>query len=114
HAALTLVATVVERDEPGLAPSALGVIEGKRVLVVDDHAFGREVLATLFRTWRMQPIEAAAPRTALELADGGTRVDLVIVDYFMPETDGVELARAIAGRPGTREAPVVLMSTAAG
>ena len=70
-----------------------------RALVVDDRASDREILHRYLSSWGMHNDGAANAREALELmhraADSGAPYDIAVIDYSMPDVDGIELARAI-------------------
>jgi CheY-like chemotaxis protein len=78
-----------------------------RILVVDDEAPVREVLAEYFTTEGYSVESAGSGAEALTAIRGG-RADLVLLDVRMPGMDGVETARRLhAADPG---AVVVLVS----
>jgi signal transduction histidine kinase/CheY-like chemotaxis protein/HPt (histidine-containing phosphotransfer) domain-containing protein len=90
---------------------------GTRVLVVDDNASARDVLAGMCTALGLQPDSAVDGLDALrrvEHADASdTPYDLVLLDWKMPGIDGVECARRLSGRaPGRHPTPTVLMLTA--
>jgi CheY-like chemotaxis protein len=64
---------------------------GKRILLVDDDAAARESIKLLLQIDRHDVIEAKSGHEALELFHQAT-VDLVIIDYFMPQMEGSKLA----------------------
>ena len=68
---------------------------GKRVLVVDDNATNRRILALQSARWGMVHHETGEPPEALRWMQDGQRFDLAIVDMHMPEMDGVALGRAL-------------------
>ncbi len=74
-------------EQPALA--------GKRVLVVDDNATNRRILALQIAKWGMVARDAEAPEHALQWVKDGERFDLAILDMHMPGMDGVELARGL-------------------
>ncbi|MBS0344661.1 MAG: response regulator, partial [Proteobacteria bacterium] len=92
----------------------LGVQEqlrGRRLLVVDDNATNRRVLALQAAKWGMESLPVEAPAKALQLLEeqGDEAFDLAIIDMHMPEMDGVELARRVRQlRPAL---PLVLFSS---
>ena len=79
------------RDFVGVQPE----LQGKRVLVVDDNATNRRVLALQTGKWGMASRDTESPAEALRWLEAGERFDLAILDMHMPEMDGVELARRI-------------------
>ncbi|MEO8922756.1 MAG: GAF domain-containing protein [Caldimonas sp.] len=70
-------------------------LAGKRVLVVDDNATNRKVLALQTAKWGMLPRETESPAEALRWLHGGDTFDLAILDMHMPEMDGLSLAREL-------------------
>jgi len=81
--------------------------EGLRILVVDDNAAMRRSLAELLTRGGYEVIQAADGSEACRVWRDG-RVDLVILDLFMPEKDGIETMRELrALAPGI---PIIAMS----
>jgi CheY-like chemotaxis protein len=80
-----------------------------RVLAVDDSKLARMVIANAFR--RLRPewtlLEATSAEEALTALAGGN-VDLALVDFNMPGTDGLELVANI--RKTYPEMPIALVS----
>ena len=64
---------------------------GKRILLVDDDASARESIKLLLQIDRHDVIEAKSGPEALKLFPR-SQVDLVIIDYFMPQMEGSKLA----------------------
>jgi CheY-like chemotaxis protein len=80
-----------------------------KVLVVDDSKLARMVMASALR--RVRPewtlVEAVSADEAL-VAVSATKIDIALVDFNMPDTDGLELvARIHKAHPGM---PVALVS----
>jgi GAF domain-containing protein/CheY-like chemotaxis protein len=65
---------------------------GKRLLVVDDNATNRRILALQAAKWGLVAQTAEGGAQALALVEQGQRFDLAIVDMHMPEMDGEALA----------------------
>jgi signal transduction histidine kinase/CheY-like chemotaxis protein len=76
-------------------------LRDKRVLIVDDNATSRRILTLQTQAWGMQPMETAFPIEALERVQRGLEAnaadvfDLALLDYQMPEMDGLMLAAEI-------------------
>lgn len=83
---------------------------GARVLVVDDSPTIRKVVASILRTRSFEPVLAEDGRAALDLLDGGTEVDLVLLDFVMPRMNGYQFCRELRTREALKKLPVVLMS----
>ncbi len=68
-------------------------LKGRRLLVVDDNATNRRILALQVAKWGMVPKDTESPEQALQWLAGGERFDLAILDMHMPGMDGLALAR---------------------
>jgi PAS domain S-box-containing protein len=71
------------------------VLDGKRVLFVDDNATNRLLFARETRLWGMEAVVVASGRDALQLLHRGEDFDLIVLDMHMPEMDGLMLADEI-------------------
>jgi CheY-like chemotaxis protein len=87
-----------------------------RVLIVDDNATAREVLAAMVASFGWQAETAASGPEAigrLEAAAAGQPFDILCVDWIMPGMDGWETIQHIRSR-GAGRLPAILMITAHG
>jgi two-component system sensor histidine kinase/response regulator len=86
-----------------------------RVLVVDDHLVNRRILTEQLARWGMEAEACTSGLRALEaLARAraqGRPFQVAILDYHMPQMDGLELARAIKGDPMFRDVVLVMLSS---
>ncbi|KQW43903.1 hypothetical protein ASC77_21120 [Nocardioides sp. Root1257] len=93
-----------------------GAVAGLRVLVVDDNATNRFILAEQLRAWDVDVTVAASGHEALGELDGSLRrsdgYDVVLLDYMMPEFDGEQLARAIRSDERLQPLRLALLSSA--
>jgi len=93
------------------------VIQGTRVLVVDDNATNRRILEEVLNNWGLAPTVAAGGREALGLLraarQAGTPFRLVLSDANMPEMDGFRLAEQITADTGQDET-IIMMLTSGG
>jgi two-component system, sensor histidine kinase and response regulator len=75
------------------------VMQGSRVLVVDDNATNRLILAEILGNWGMDPSVAEGVMEALALLHAGIQehhpFSLVITDANMPEIDGFALVEQV-------------------
>ena len=94
------------RSEPAL-------VQGMRVLVVDDHAINRKILEEILKSWEMR-VELAedgfAALAALEEAEDS--FGLLLMDLMMPAMDGLETVARIRKSAAHAELPVLLLSSA--
>ena len=84
---------------------------GRPVLVVDDNATNLRILAAQLERWAMQPRTTRSPAEALEWIHDGTSFDLAILDFHMPEMDGLTLAHAIRDEHPATPVPIVIVSS---
>lgn len=78
-----------------------------RVLIVEDELPILDALADLFQQQEFDVTKASEGRAALALLEAG-RFDLVLLDWMIPELDGIEVLRHIRAR-GDRT-PVLLLT----
>ncbi len=67
------------------------------VLCVDDHAPGLTIRKALLESFGYTVYTASSGAEALRAAEG-SRPDAVVLDYRMPEMDGLDLARELSSR----------------
>lgn len=79
----------------------------QRVLVVDDDPAVRETLRELLERAGLQVRTAADGREALQRVSEEAP-NLILMDYQMPEMDGVACCEALKASPETRRIPVLL------
>jgi DNA-binding response OmpR family regulator len=85
-------------------------LAGLRVWIVDDNATTRRILQRQMQHWGMQARDTASPAEALSWAHRGEPCDLAILDYQMPEMNGIELARALWEERGESLKRILLTS----
>jgi PAS domain S-box-containing protein len=86
---------------------AVGVLTSHTVLIVDDNATNRRILEIQLKIWGMKPTSLANGPDALKLLDEQT-FDAGLIDYQMPDMDGVTLAKEIRIRT---QIPLILLSS---
>ena len=84
-----------------------GVLGSHSVLIVDDNAANRRILEIQLKIWGMESVSASRGAEALSKM-AAQHFDVVLIDFQMPEMDGVTLAREIRQRSQT---PLVLLSS---
>ncbi|HEX5398573.1 MAG TPA: response regulator [Verrucomicrobiae bacterium] len=80
-----------------------------RLLIVDDNAAIRCVLAEQAIQWGMNPRAAGSAAQALEWLRAGEPFDLAVVDSKMPDMDGITLAAEMHKLPGAAMLPVIFL-----
>jgi PAS domain S-box-containing protein len=83
---------------------------GRRALVVDDIAVGRDSLKHKLDAFGFNCSTAGSVAAALEWLERGEPVDIVLADELMPERGGLELLAALRADPRYAALPFVLLS----
>ncbi|MEM5432457.1 response regulator [Cupriavidus oxalaticus] len=93
-------------------------LAGRRLLVVDDHGYARQVIAAMLRRFGFRADQAASGEAALaavQAADAeGDPYHAAFIDWRMPGLDGIETARRLAGLALRWPRPRPLMVTSNG
>lgn len=82
---------------------------GKTVLIVDDEAPIREMIAVALEMADYDYLEAADAREAHALIID-KQPDLILLDWMLPGTSGVELARRLKKEEATAEIPIIMLT----
>jgi len=91
---------------------AISVVQANRrhqtILVVDDDADVRTVTVSSLESLGYAVSVAESGRAALELLERGARFDLMLIDYAMPDLNGVATLRRVRAKRASL--PVVIMT----
>jgi len=82
---------------------------GKTVLIVDDEASIREMIAVALEMADYNYLEAADAQEAHALIVD-KQPDLILLDWMLPGTSGVELARRLKKEEATAEIPIIMLT----
>ena len=80
----------------------------KRVLVVEDEASIREMVALNLKMAGWEVVEAPSAERALELMHSGERCDAALLDIMLPGMDGLSLCETI--RRGDSDIGIIIVS----
>ena len=90
-------------------------LEGLKVLVVDDDAVARQILAGLLSAFSFRVTSVESGQAALQILEDTSESDpyrLVLMDWKMPGMDGITAARRVKVRTDRAEIPTIIMVTA--
>ena len=85
-------------------------LQGKTLLVVDDHDINRQVIRELVEFEGLKVVEAASGRAAISLLEENPAIDAVLMDMQMPELDGPATTRIIRQNKKLAAMPVVAVT----
>ena len=95
------------------APPA--VLQGQRVIMVDDNATNRKVLMGQLLQCGVDPVSAGSAGEALMLmrqaAGAGRPFDAALLDHQMPDCDGAELGRIISNDDALDSTRLILLTS---
>jgi len=87
-------------------------LQDKRVLIVDDHALNLHVLKGQLKHFGMQVLVATDHLQAIEILQQSEEIDVAILDYMMPDVNGLQLAEMIHLDDSIPDLRLVLYSSA--
>jgi len=95
---------------------ATAVLEGVKVLIVDDNSTNRRILEGLVKQWGMSPVAVPDASSALvELSVAHERnkpYRLMLTDMNMPNVDGFGLVEQVSERPAISTTTIMMLSSA--
>ena len=80
------------------------------ILVFDDHADSRELVATVLQDIGLAIAEAATGGDALLRAWSKPHPHLVLIDLSLPDCHGTDVVRTLKQDPRTSDVPIVALS----
>jgi len=88
-------------------------LEGLRVLLVDDNVTSLSILERQLKSWRLVPTRCSTAQAAVDAFDRamarGEPFDLALLDYHVPDVDGLALASELRARPDGDRVRIVLL-----
>jgi PAS domain S-box-containing protein len=104
---------VTELSSEQTEQSDLSALSGKRLLIVDDNTTNQDILIRQTRVHDMIPVAVSSGHEALTLLNNGNGepFDVVILDFHMPEMDGIMLAKEIRKTNRGKTLPLILLSS---
>ena len=108
----TIKTEVVRHEKQDqLEEKATSELFGKKALIIDDNERNLKILQKQFRLWGIESHLTTSSKDGVDFALSGT-YDFVIIDFEMPEMDGVMATRKIREEIPLEELPILLLSSA--
>ncbi|MCX8502307.1 MAG: response regulator, partial [Alphaproteobacteria bacterium] len=85
-------------------------VQSKRVLLVDDSPFFRNLLTPMLSVAGFEVTAVESPKAALLIAERGGDFDVIVSDIEMPEMNGFEFARVVRRHPRWSTTPLIALS----
>ena len=82
-----------------------------QILIAEDDPVSRSLLQTVLSRWGYRVVTASDGKTAFDILQGTNAPQLAILDWMMPQMDGVEVCRQIRAKP-TENRPYIILLTA--
>jgi PAS domain S-box-containing protein len=102
-------------DAPRKEPVSLAQLNDVRTLIVDDNASNRNIIQRYTLAWRLRSEQVPDGRAALAAlraaATAGDPFRIALLDYQMPEMDGLMLAHEIQMNPAIADVRLVLLAS---
>jgi CheY-like chemotaxis protein len=89
------------------------VLNGRRVLIVDDDVRNIFALTSVLERYNMHILSAETGRDAIQILQDTPDIDAVLMDIMMPEFDGLDTTRAIREIPDFKELPIIAVTAKA-
>jgi CheY-like chemotaxis protein len=84
-------------------------VAGKKVLVVDDEKFVRELIKIKLGRCGLAVLEATNGLEAIEMARS-LKPDIILMDVMMPKMNGFEACEKLTSHPDTARIPIVMLT----
>ncbi|MBW4687255.1 MAG: response regulator [Komarekiella atlantica HA4396-MV6] len=107
--------TFIKQLQPVSPIQDRGLLDNKRLLVVDDNATNRKIIYHQATRWGMQVDKvdsaAAALRAIQEAVEQNIPYDVALVDMQMPETNGLTLGEQIKANSAIAQLPLIMLTS---
>src|SRR6185369_16178622 len=107
------VSKLPERQRKILENLHHGVLEGKKVLLVDADIRNIFAMTSVLERFKMSVISAENGRDAIQMLVDNPDVDVVLMDIMLPTKDGYATTRAIREIEGFAQWPIIAVTAEA-
>ena len=106
---------LVEQSPPQRVRPEIELLQGLRLLVVDNNRANRDILEKMLQNWRMRPTGSATACEALELLRHARQAcdpfRLVLVDARMTPADGFHFVQQVCSEPAGNEKTIMMLNS---
>jgi len=92
-----------------------GDLTGARILVIDDNQVNRSILSEQMAAWNFDGATSSSGPEGIQLISAlqsmNIDLDLIILDYQMPEMDGGEVLEKLKSNPDTGHIPTIMLTS---
>ncbi len=106
-------AKLPDRQRKMLETLHQGVLEGKKVLLVDDDIRNIFAMTSVLERFKMNVISAENGKDAIQMLIDNKDVDVVLMDIMLPTMDGYATTRAIREIEGFEHLPIIAVTAKA-
>ncbi|MBF0152785.1 MAG: response regulator [Magnetococcales bacterium] len=99
----------VERDGVRIAPEVLAILQGARILLVEDNLLNRQVAGEILHNGGMEVFQVADGDAAIRFLESQVP-DAILMDVQMPGMDGYQATRVLRSDPRFGDLPVIAMT----
>jgi len=107
------VALLPDKQRKMLENLHQGVLERKKVLVVDDDIRNIFAMTSVLERFKMRVVSAENGKDALQILNDQRDFDIVLMDIMLPMMDGYATIRAIREAPEFKELPIIAVTAKA-
>ncbi|QQS37703.1 MAG: response regulator [Ignavibacteriales bacterium] len=107
----TIVAESVSSQSKIYLRGSTNQLKGKKILVVDDNETNRKILTAQTEQWGMKCTTVQSPSKAIEVLKGDSLYDAAILDFQLPEMDGIELTAEIRKIKNRKNLPIIILTS---
>jgi CheY-like chemotaxis protein len=90
-----------------------GVLENKKVLVVDDDIRNIFAMTSLLERFKMRVVSAENGKDGIQMLTEQRDIDIVLMDIMLPTMDGYTTIRAIRDMAALKELPIIAVTAKA-
>jgi len=107
------VANLPERQRKMLEMLHQGVLDGKKVLLVDDDIRNIFAMTSVLERFKMRVVSAENGKDAIQILTDQHDIDIVLMDIMLPTMDGYTTIRAIREISDFRDLPIIAVTAKA-